>query len=242
VFARPPKDTDILMDLRNRMSSRVDIRGARADHYFLEDSRGIRFADFHNDEDQRAYLLRPLSAGRLYVRRASDESEFVIPSSPQVVALADLHIEEPRMRTRGAANDAFESLFALPFDQKVVDSFRFGAPPRSDDKSAEPARPNIRPYAGVGLLSIGALSVAAGVYSLESARSLGELPKDVNGQTTADTNRRIQARNVAAVVGLSAGGAALAAGLLVLLWPDGHTTVAMDPSTRSATLGVHGNF
>ncbi len=101
VFARPPKDTDILMDLRNRMSSRVEIRGARADHYFLEDSRGIRFADFHNDEDQRAYLLRPLSAGRLYVRRASDESEFVIPSSPQVVGLADLHIESTVWSRRG---------------------------------------------------------------------------------------------------------------------------------------------
>src|SRR4051794_36137921 len=96
VFAHPPKNSDILMDLRNRLTDRVDIRGARSDHYYLEDSRGVRFADFHNGEDQQAYLLRPLSAGRLYLKRTSDESEFVIPSAPRVVALADLPIQEPR--------------------------------------------------------------------------------------------------------------------------------------------------
>src|SRR5882757_5916523 len=125
IFARPPKDSDVLMDLRNRMGARVDVRGARSDHYFLEDSRGIRIADFHNDSDESAYLLRPLSAGRLYLRRTSDDSEFTIPTSPQVVALADLTVQEPRMRTRGAANDAFQSLFALPFGQRVVENFRF---------------------------------------------------------------------------------------------------------------------
>jgi hypothetical protein len=240
VFARPPKDTDILMDLRNRMSSRVEIRGARSGHYFLEDSRGIRFADFHNDEDQRAYLLRPLSAGKLYVRRAGDESEFVIPSSPQVVALADLPMQEPRMRTRGAANDAFESLFALPFGQRVVDGFHFDDPPRPEDGPREPERSSSRSYAGLGLLSIGAIGLGAGYYSYQSARSLASQAS--SGTDAAEANRKIPSRNVAAAIGLSVGGAAAAAGLMLLLWPEGHGAVAVDPAGQSASLTVHGNF
>jgi hypothetical protein len=239
VFARPPKDTDILMDLRNRMSSRVEIRGAHADHYFLEDSRGIRFADFHNDEDQRAYLLRPLSAGRLYVRRTSDESEFVIPSSPQIVALADLPMQEPRMRTRGAANDAFESLFALPFGQRVVDGFHFDAPPRVEDKPTEPEQSS-RSYAGVGLLSLGAIGLGVGFYGYQSARSLANQVS--SGVDAVEANRKIPSRNVAEAVGLSVGGVAAAAGLLLLLWPEGHSTVAVDPSGRAASVAVHGRF
>src|SRR6185295_14498132 len=146
--------------------------------YYLEDSRGIRFADFHNGDDQRGYLLRPLSAGRLYLRRTSDDAEFVIPSSPQIVALADISMQEPRMTTRGAANDAFQALFSLPFGQRVVDGFRLGpgAPDETRTELAKreerPAGTTFRTYAGVTLLSAGAIGAAASVYSFQSAGTL----------------------------------------------------------------------
>src|SRR6185295_5547006 len=206
VFARPPKNSDILMDLRNRMSARVDVRGARSDHYFLEDSRGIRFADFHNDDDQHAYLLRPLSAGRLYLRRTSDDSEFVIPSSPQVIALADLNVQEPRMKTRGAANDAFEALFALPFGQRVVDKFRFGAAFRQETNVADRdvGGSHFRSYAGVTLVSIGALGAAAASYALVSAHVLERDASQGNASQLeiAETNQKAQSRERLGAIGL----------------------------------------
>jgi hypothetical protein len=244
VFARPPKDSDVLMDLRNRMGARVDVRGARSDHYFLEDSRGIRIADFHNDSDQQGYLLRPISAGRLYLRRTSDDSEFTIPTSPEVVALANLTLQEPRMRTRGAANDAFQSLFALPFGQRVVQNFRFDtmkpradAPERSGSGGAR-----VRRYTGVALLSVGVLSAAAGVYSLESAHALGASRAGVSQWEAARTNEQIHSRNIAGAIGFGVAGVAAGAGLLLVLWPEGHTTVAWDAGLGGPTMGVHGRF
>jgi hypothetical protein len=188
------------------MGARVDVRGARSDHYFLEDSRGIRFADFHNDVDQSAYLLRPFSAGRLYLRRTSDDSEFVIPSSPQVVALADLRVQEPRMRTRGAANDAFEALFALPFGQRVVEKFRFDPSFRQDEALAEkdPGGSHVRSYAGATLISVGVLGAAAASYSLLSAQAL---QRKTSGPNTSqleaeETNQTIKSRQVVGGIGL----------------------------------------
>jgi hypothetical protein len=248
VFAHPPKNTDILMDLRNRTSARVDIRGARSDHYYLEDSRGIRFADFHNGEDQRGYLLRPLSAGRLYLHRSSDDSEIVIPSAPQVVALADLPIQEPRMTRRGAANDAFQALFSLPFGQGVVDGFRLGPAhpedvPPTEVAKGDAARPRTRTYVGVSLLSAGVIGAAASVYALESAAALNRsVSREDSGDTAARINDKVHSRTLVGAIGLGAAGTTAAAGLLLLLWPEGHSNVAWDPATRSASVAVHGSF
>jgi hypothetical protein len=244
VFARPPKDSEILMDLRNRMGARVDVRGARSDHYFLEDSRGVRFADLHNEVDQPAYLLRPLSAGRLYLRRASDETEFVIPSSPQVVALADLAAQEPRSRSRGAANDAFEALFALPFGQRVVESFRFDVPPHREAVAAsDTSASHARTYVGSTLLSVGVLGAAASSYMLLSShnlqRSLGDNPSQ---QDVVETNRTTKTRNLIGGIGMGAAGTTVAAGLLLLIWPEGHSTVSVDPKVGAVSVGIDGRF
>jgi hypothetical protein len=244
VFARPPKDSEILMDLRNRMGARVDVRGARSDHYFLEDSRGVRFADLHNEIDQPAYLLRPLSAGRLYLRRTSDDTEFVIPSSPQVVALADLAAQEPRSRSRGAANDAFEALFALPFGQRVVESFRFDVPPRREAAVAsDTGRSHTRAYVGSTLLSVGVLGAAASSYALLSShnlqRSLGDNPSQ---QDVVETNRTTKTRNLIGGIGMGAAATTVAAGLLLLIWPEGHSTVSVDPKVGAVSVGIDGRF
>jgi len=248
VFARPPRNSEILMDLRNRMGARLDVRGARSDHYFLEDSRGIRFADFHNDDDQRAYLLRPLSAGRLYLRRMSDDSEFVIPSSPQVVALADLRSQEPRMKTRGAANDAFEALFALPFGQRFVEKFRFDPSFRQEGPLAgtekDAGGSHFRSYAGATLVSVGVLGAAAASYSLVSAYALQRKASggNVSQLEIVETNQTARSRQLVGAIGLGAAGTVTAAGLLLLLWPEGHSTVSVDPKVGSVSAGVHGSF
>jgi Caspase domain len=123
VFAHPPRDSDMLIDLRSSARSRVEVPASLSGHYFLEDGRGIRFADLHNGEHQAAYIVKPPDAGRLYLRRLRDDAEFVIPSDEPVVSLARLPPQEPRHGTRGAANDAFEKLFEQPFDQRAVRGF-----------------------------------------------------------------------------------------------------------------------
>ena len=124
------------------------------------------------------------------------------------------------MRTRGAANDAFEALFALPFGQRVVEKFRFDPSFRQDEALAEkdPGGSHVRSYAGATLISVGVLGAAAGIYSLESARALGAgLARDnASQQDAVETNKKIQLRNVLGVIGIGAGSTAAAAGLLLL--------------------------
>jgi hypothetical protein len=184
------------------------------------------------------------------LRRTSDDAEFVIPSSPQVVALADLSMQEPRMTTRGAANDAFQALFSLPFGQRVVDGFRLGtgAPDETRTEIAKreepPPGPKLRTYAGITLLSAGAIGAAASVYSLQSAGKLRDSADSgrVDGATVANLNEKARERSLAGAIGLGVSGTAAAAGLLLLFWPEGHSNVSWDPSLHAASVDVHGSF
>src|SRR6266545_121721 len=172
VYAHPPKGNDVLVDLREKSRARIEVPASRGAHYFLEDSRGIRFADFHNGDLQPAYLLKPSIAGRLYLHRLDDEAEFVIPTGAEIVSLADLTAQEPRSRTRGAANDAFDALFSLPFDRHAVQSLSLrpwhpGAPAEN-----VPSLPEWRLYTGVGLLGAATASAIGASASLISAHDL----------------------------------------------------------------------
>ena len=119
VFSRPPRSNGDLLDLHRR-ATRALLVGADAPvaHYFLEDARGIRVVDFHNAPGRAVSILIP-AVGTLYVRRTSDDQELVIAEGSDDVRLADLQPSAPRVATRGAAHDAFNLIFSLPFDDEA---------------------------------------------------------------------------------------------------------------------------
>jgi len=50
VYARPPRDGDLLLDLRATRENDLRLDGsASAGHYLIEDTRGVRIADFHSN-------------------------------------------------------------------------------------------------------------------------------------------------------------------------------------------------
>jgi hypothetical protein len=112
------------MDLRKTRQARLIVGGNQHARYALENTRGVRLADFHNQKGQAVQLIRPANGGLLYLRRLSDDREFVIAPSRHDVRLASLTSQSPRVRSRGAAHHAFSLLFALPFDRQVVERFR----------------------------------------------------------------------------------------------------------------------
>ncbi len=246
IYVRPPQNTDVLVDLSRKLGARIDFRGAPSDHHLLEDERGVRFADFHNDSASPGYLLKPRTGGKLYLRRTSDETEVVIPLTSAVVAVGELVPEEARIAQRGAANDAFESLFKLPFGQGVVDSFQFQSsapPPEADVARAEPGGPSLRTVTGFGLLGLGALSAGFGAYSLVQGQEYrSELAASASQTEVAAANDRIRDSNLRTTVGFSVAGGAVASGLLLLLWPDDSVSVEVDPGRGQAMLGVHERF
>jgi Caspase domain len=237
VFAHPPKGSDLLVDLRQSARSRIEVPASLGGHYYLEDSRGVRYADLHNGA-QNAYLFRPANAGRLYLRRVEDDREFVIPSGPEIVSLATLTPQEARNRSRGSANDAFEMLFSQPFDARIVQEFALVG---ADAPDPEPARPlsRRRLYAGLGLVGAATAAAIGASATLISAHDLRANANRAGGADAA-TESRIASRRTWSAVGFGFAGLAAASGLAVLLWPSEPVQLGVGPGL--AAVSVRGSF
>lgn len=219
VHARPPKDGKWLVVLGKAMEHRIEVDGQEAQHLRLEDSRGVRLADFHNASGQRTWLARPIGTGPLYLRRMGDGREYRIDSMPEVVQLAALTPQQARTADRGAEHEAFSLIFSLPYDRQVVDAYDFQAPVLLE---AEPARrkPTWRRVAGWSALGLAGASLGGGLWTTLSAREArsgnrATLPHaEAMGQ-----NQRIRTLNHRSTTLYVAGALAAGAGLGMLLWP-----------------------
>ena len=236
IHARPPRASETLLDLRKGLTRRLDIDGAHAAHYWLEDARGVRLLDLHNGVDQPVHLVRPPPSGPVYVRRDSDGAEFTVPASPEVLSLADLEAQAPRVATRGAAHEAFNLLFSLPFEHRDVEAY-------VETQSRPPADAPLSPKPGTSLGRVlGWNSVSLGVVSFVDAVALSASaitvahrgsPQEDQLQT-ASRNDRVSTYNRDAAVGYIAGGVLVAVGLAGLLWPASrHIQPAISPSGTS---------
>jgi hypothetical protein len=231
----------VLVDLRETSHTRIQVPASLGGHYFLEDSRGIRFADFNNDSHQPAYLLKPSNAGRLYLHRLGDEAEFPIPPGPEPVSLADIPPQEPRNRTRGAANDAFEGLFSLPFSNRVVQSFAL-RPWQPIARDTTTQLPQWRLYTGISLIGVSTVSVIGASASLLSASDYRASLETAPAAQRPELNDKINSRNVWATVGFTTAAVTAAAGLAVLLWPNAPPPVDIQTGPGTAMFKLRGQF
>jgi hypothetical protein len=244
IYARAPRDTSVLLDLRGRVRSRIEIPGTHADHYLLEDSRGVRIADSHNARDAATYFLRPPHAGNLYLRRVGADIEYVVPSGDNVVRVAELTPSEARSYSRGAAADSFELLFTLPFGRHDVDSYQGvsvgGAEP---DRGRPPSSTAWRRWGGAILLGGGAVGGVIGGLTLASAHNVNQgISAVTSQQAVRAANTSIRDKNLWGGVEVGAAGVAATAGLVLLLWPDAPTNVDAGASASGAWVSVHGAF
>ena len=244
VFARAAGDSGVFVDLREgRQRRRIDLRGTDAGHYLLEDTVGVRIADF-NTAGQDISLLRPATTGPLYLRRMKDEAEFVIPATSDVVEVAALKPEHVPVQGRGAANDAFSSLFSLPFRPEDVRDLQLRPapdlviPPEDEERPVPWTR-----YAGMSLLGVSLVSGALGVATLISA---GNLKQDVgSGSSQADAaavNDKIAMRQLAGGVELAVAGVTAFTGVAFLLWPSKPATVWAEASAHGGSVHFHASF
>ena len=238
VFARPPLvGSSAIVDLRRGLERRltVDADAAQA-HYLLEDLRGNRLADFHKTRGQAVSLLRPASAGVLFLRRLSDDREFEIPLAPDVVRVGELVDTPPRAATRGAVHHAFSLIFALPFDEATVLRYKLPAERPVDPREAE-ALPRWRSLGAAGAFVLSAAAAAGGVGLLLEAHRAGHQARAApTQQEAADFNQQVERRNLQAGLTLGLSGAAAAAGALLLLWPER----AAGGVSPVATVNAHG--
>ncbi|MDP9151214.1 MAG: caspase family protein [Myxococcota bacterium] len=230
VHAKPPGGSDTLLDLRRNLGRRIEIDGAHAAHYWVEDGLGVRLADFHNDAGQSVHVLRPAPNGRVYLRRTADDTEFVVPALPDVISLVDIAGMPVRVASRGAASEAFEKLFSLPFNRGVVQTYSDSAsaaqsapdPPRDSGawRSTPGASTGARLF-GWGALAFGTAALGTGgILSLSSIGVSHGVAPNASQRDVAASDARISALNTGAAVAYAAGGVSLAAGAAALLfWP-----------------------
>jgi hypothetical protein len=250
VYARPPAGGHAFIDLRSALARRIEVAPGGG-HQFIEDTVGIRHADFHNDAP--VHLVRP-AAGRLYLRRKADDREIVLPPDVAVLSTAELPLQEPRSTARDAANDSFASLFAMPFGRGEVRSYAFrdgpdnamvvrttASPSPSGPRSWSP-RPGT--VVGWGLVAAGVASGAWGTATLMEARGLHDGASATISQHDADAlNRQIGSSNRQGATLLGVGVAAVVGGALTLILqprPEASWNVVIAPD--AVTGGVRGTF
>ena len=237
IFVRAPAHGTALLDLRRATARRLRIEAtAETGHYLLEDTRGVRLADFHNAQGHAVSLLLPRGAGPYYLRRERDDEEYEITGAHAegdaapttvtdtvtntVTSLAELSSRATRVATRGAAHDAFALTFSLPFDDSALALF----PERTVDltaagRAAPAPRPRWRTVGAVSAVGVAAASGAAALWLTLSARSLAADARHAPTQeATASLNGRLGRRTDWAAASYGVTAAAALTGLL-LWWP-----------------------
>jgi hypothetical protein len=106
----------------------LNVPAELAGRYFLEDSRGVRFADFNMSSDNPITLT--LVPSSVYFLRDDTDQEIVIPLDTIKHADAALLKKRPMLASsRGSESITFQrDLFAVPFGRAYFEGFRASAP------------------------------------------------------------------------------------------------------------------
>jgi hypothetical protein len=166
----------------------------------------------------------------------------VAADAPDVVAIAGMSASDPRALGRGAAHASFSLTFSLEFDQEVVRRFELVRPEVEDEP---PAQHHWRRPAAWAAFGVGGGALATAVAFAWSARALHDDASPLDSQTSVvRRNSKIAWRNTAAAISSGVAAAAVATGVVLLLWPDAqpHTTGTLQPVDRGALLTVARTF
>lgn len=243
VHTRAPVTGDALVDLKSARGRRVEIDGAHPAHYYLEDGRGVRLADLHTAPGATGYLVRPPPTGAVWLRRTSDDRELRVPPLADVTSVAELADEPPRIASRGAAHEAFSSLFSLPFDATVVASYREAPlPTEPDEPTTGTSSLGGRRTAGLVVVGAGTVLAGTGLAFALSAASTSDLPPAASQRDAEEANARISRDNTLAAIFVTSGVAAVAGGALLYLWPSRKVTVSAAPLAGGGFFSAGGSF
>jgi hypothetical protein len=233
VYARPPRGKDELADLRAALDRRIELDGKETGHFILEDERGVRLAELNNADGQAVQLWRPAASGLLYMRRAQDDNEVIIPPAPDVIALASLEPQPLRASARGGEALAFGSLFTLPFGATQVSEFAF-RPLSPPSEWPDPDRGRrIRIRAGTATLLSGAAIAGVALGLVLKGNAIANSVTATTSEAVANQrNNQVHAYQWTGDALFGLAGAAALTGVTLLLWPNHPLGVSV--SSRSA--------
>jgi hypothetical protein len=206
----------------------------------------VRLADFHNASGHALSVLLPGDGRGLYLRRTSDEQEFVIPTSPDVIDLADLSPQPPRLVSRGPADFAFNLIFSLPFDEQAVAEYERRPAPADVDLAATSTAPmpTWRKATTTAAISV---AIASGIVAIGFTADAQRLSQQAHSPSisqseTAALNDRMASRRRIAEISAGVAGAAALAGAWLVFGPRTSVYPAGAFDGNSGTVGLAGGF
>jgi len=233
IFAAPPR-----INLREPLFDRewaseaptVEIPNQMAGRYYLEDGRGVRYADFHSSPDFAVTVA--LVPRALYYLRGGD-FEVRIPTAAARVTNASLLEKLPiALAMRGSEAEAFRrDLFALPFGPAYFEGYRASLPrPARESERVDRAvatGPAPRGLSGkrVAALALGGAGAASLVGSLLLALSVADLETRYEEAVGDDDDiddiaGQVDDRVLATNLLLGAGIGLVVTGATLWLWPE----------------------
>jgi hypothetical protein len=246
VYQKAPMAAAQLVDLRGASGRRLRLdANARDDHYLFEDALGRRLADFHNARGHELSVLLPGGGRDLYLKRVgADETEFVIPPTPEVVSLADLSPQEPRLLSEGGADQLFRFAFSLPFDEEAVVEYVRSAPDVDVVADDTAPLPLSRKIAAAAAFGVGA---GAGLLAISFGTSASQLQRQASNPLTpqidtAALNERTANRRHLAELSIGVASAAVLTGVWLVFAPRAPVRPAGALDGASGTLGLAGDF
>ncbi len=224
IFVRPPRMREDAVLLSREWAPEaptVRIPPKLAGRWWLEDDRGVRYADLHASPGESVELLLvPQSA---YVLQ-DGASRIVLPLDVVRTADAGAFARVPtEVVARGSTLLAFQrDLFAVPFGRAWYEGFAASRrPDRLGLKMSRPSEPSsVRPAVGVSLLVLGAGAAIAGmVFGLEAEQAASDHRTAIGTRAEVQGLRSLadERATIAHVLFLSAGLLA-GAGALTLVW------------------------
>ena len=272
MFVAPPR-LDLSAPLVNLQTARfqhwLSVPKGRALRFFIEDDRGLRYADVHSDGDAATYVAL-VPRGHYYVRSVDRRSELKLElrdGGPFILNVGPM--SKAAIAARGAIDDAFQHhLFEAPFGRNFQKGHAaaHSYPPLA--MPAEPWSPNsslgvaleLSPPKGRSLVPAwvafgSSLALAGGglVAHLQSASAVSEYEQYLDGNRVTGISRaeaeglELEAANwaVTRAVLLVAAGVAAAVGVTYLAWPEegerGPSLAAM-PIEGGGLVGFGGPF
>lgn len=223
-FGKPPAlsaKEPIFSRARTGEAPTLRVPGQLAGRYWLQDGRGVRFADFHTSAGTPVTLT--LVPSSTYFLR-NDQTEMVVPVDVQKEADASELEQRPvEVARRGSEDLAFrEALFALPFGRAYYEGYRASLRPRSPALVATAEAPLIDTRRGIAI-GMGVASVAAfsGALALGlSANAKAEAFRSAIGDEATMLEQDAQDRALGSNILYGVAGATLVTGLLLWFWPN----------------------
>jgi hypothetical protein len=268
VYAQPPRSnaSTALVELKafrrvsvgqrrpvpGRVAAMLDLPKALAGHYYLEDDRGVRYADFHKSDEQPlriALLDRPY----YYLRTGQREARLTLDVPGGRLDSNALRFAVRPLAARGSVEQSYRrDLYAVPFGRAFALGHASGrGAPRAlavaeDRGTAAGARSrHLRIWKWVAAGGAAAALATGVTMQVLTARAQADLDAgagEITMQRAADLQQQVNTRQAIAGVGFGVGAGLAVASLVLFLLDREPDRGSLRAATRAGTLGLSGSF